>query len=274
MSEFLGTPLVGEVLAPATVRGALVIVHGLGEHRGRYERAAEQFGAASFATVTYDQRGHGGSPGERTDIEQFSVYSEDLARIVEGVISRFPGVPVFLWGHSMGALVLLDYAENSRERLAGCITSGCPLDRFSGPLGAFASGLGQITHTITGPRLSSRLDPELLTHDEAVMNQYREDRKVVRSITWRLYAEMARASRRILRQAHDIQVPWLLLHGTDDRIAPLAGSQRLYQELGSKDKQLVPLDGLRHEMHNELPDAAARFFKIAIDWMGERLWVR
>src|SRR5215510_10709955 len=100
------THLHGQSLQSPDCRAALLIVHGIQEHGGRYEPAMHQLAKRNVACFVYDQRGHGRSPGARGDIERFSLLVKDAVTIARGVREKNPELPLFLWGHSMGSLVV------------------------------------------------------------------------------------------------------------------------------------------------------------------------
>jgi alpha-beta hydrolase superfamily lysophospholipase len=170
----------------------------------------------------------------------------------------------------MGSLVVLDHTITTAGGIAGVLTSGCPIARFSATAMEFAALVTPVLRMIRGPRISNKLEAEELTHYELAMTQYREDPLVVPSVTIRLLTEMACVSRTIIHRANEVRLPCLILHGGEDKIAPPRGSQLLYERLGSSDKQLMIYSDLRHELHNEVPEAAAAFHRLCSEWILER----
>ncbi len=267
MTEFLGIPLAGELFLPPAPKAILVIVHGLAEHRGRYKSAVDRCAESGIACVTFDQRGHGESPGPRTDITHFSSFIEDLAKISQSIADKYPELPVFLWGHSLGSLVVLNYVSNVSSSVRGAITTGCPLLAIPRLLAKFSTVGSWLAGLLPTIRVPSRLDPELLSHVENIQEAYRHDALVMQTITLRLGLETSKAIANIPRHANNIQIPWLAIHGAEDRIAPPRGSELLFEALGSQDKKLVILEGLRHEVHNEGPRERELFFSLMTDWI-------
>ena len=270
MTEFLGTPLAGEQFLPPEPKAILIIVHGLAEHRGRYKSAVERCAESGIACVTYDQRGHGESPGSRTDITDFSSFTEDLAKIVQSIADMYPELPVFLWGHSLGSLVVLNCAPIVSSSVRGAISTGCPLLAVPRLLARFSDVGSWLAGLLPTIRVPSRLNPELLSHVEDVQEAYRHDALVMRSITLRLGLETSKAIANIRKHMNDIHIPWLAIHGAEDRIAPPRGSELLFEALGSQDKKLVILEGLRHEVHNEGPRERELFCSLMTDWIEQR----
>jgi alpha-beta hydrolase superfamily lysophospholipase len=268
LTDFYGLPLAGEAHIPAAARAVLIIVHGLGEHRGRYRAAAERFREAGFGTVTFDLRGHGESAGRRTDIGRFETFVDDLRQVVAAVAKENAGRSLFLWGHSMGSLIAFGCAAESPQLLSGAISTGCPVARFSPLMRRLSLAVSPLLRHFAGPRVSSRLDGAKLSHHEPVITAYATDPAVVDTVSFRLGLEIARASALTLDLAPTVHLPWLAVHGGQDEIAPPAGSQLLIERLGSSDKRLLVYDHLRHEVHNEIPSDAELFYRSCVTWIA------
>lgn len=270
MSQFFGTNLAGDRFVPDDARCALIVVHGLGEHRGRYRAVVERLMASGIACFTYDQRGHGDSPGRRTHIGDFSELTSDLSRIVQGVRASYPTWPIFLWGHSLGSIVVLSYVLQHPEGIRGGITTGSPLAALP-QLGGALSTVGATTFNLLPEiRVNTRLDPVLLSHDPNTQTTYRDDPLVTKSVTLELVFQLSETMNTIKKLAHTIRVPWLAIHGADDEIAPPEGSKLLVDALGSNDKKLVIIDGSRHEVQNEMADQRERLLALIAEWVVER----
>lgn len=267
---FFDTPLIGIELAPPAPKACLVILHGLAEHCRRYEKAMGHLAASGIACFAYDQRGHGRSPGAPVDIERFSQFADDFAKVRAAVAAQNPRLPVFLWGHSLGSIVALCSALDPRNVLAGVVTTGCPVravPKLPVPVWAIARKLAGALPTL---RLRARLRAERLSHDLQVQQDYLHDPLVRREVTVRLLVELGHACAYALQRAPEIRVPWLAIHGAEDSIAPPQGSRSLVERLGSADKQLLIQPGLFHEVHNEAEPAASRFCELISSWIGER----
>lgn len=270
MSPFHGTELTGDDYLLPDARAALIIVHGMAEHRGRYTDAVQRFSARNIACFTFDLRGHGHSPGKRVDIPTFQDYVDDLLAIRDDVHRAHPALPLFLWAHSLGSIVAIRSVEQDQSNLRGVITSGCPIDAFSripsplrGTVRALCSPFGRL-HVNPG------LPAEALSHSTAVQTRYQQDPLVPQKVTVRLLMELEAACRAALRNAGTITVPWLALHGEEDDIAPPQGSRKLVESLGSTDKTLKVFAGMRHEVHNEIEPAASEFYGQVVHWIESR----
>jgi alpha-beta hydrolase superfamily lysophospholipase len=269
LAGIAGTHLHGESLVPARSSAALLIVHGIGEHGGRYRAAMRDLGGHSVACFVYDQRGHGLSPGPRGDIERFALLVEDATAIARGVRQESPNLPLFLWGHSMGSLVATLAVAGLGEELSGVITSGCPIDAYGRLMRWSLPALQFLSRAMPGLRISGVFSASDLSHDMSVQRAYDEDPLVEHSATLRLMTGIATACREVGELAPTLKAPWLAVHGKDDCIAPPSGSERLIAVLGSKDKRLIQYAGLRHEVHNEVEPARTQVLETLAQWILE-----
>lgn len=255
-------------LRPHTPRGVVVIVHGLGEHMGRYEELEEWLVENQYACYGYDQRGHGRSTGVRTDVADFWDYVNDLDQI-SGAVSRHERrLPLFVFGHSMGSIVAILDSVQSQDNWRGLILSGIPvIARQSLPTWKILTSrlLGVL---FPGFRVNSGFRPEQLSRDERVASAYLSDHLVEQTVTVRWVTQFLEASRYALENAHKITLPVLVLHGGSDDIANMAGSRRLFERLGSHDKTFNEYPSLLHELHHELQLDRAKVFDDIVRWLS------
>jgi alpha-beta hydrolase superfamily lysophospholipase len=266
-----GIELYVEWKRPEDSVGAIVIVHGVGEHYGRYREFRDGLAAAGLACYGFDQRGHGRSAGNRGDVRRFADYVDDLALIVARVRDAESTLPLFLFGHSMGALVVLQYVIRTQDRLNGLVLTGSPVNadaRISRPLLTLLKLIAW-----AAPQLSfhNRIRPEQLTHDVVVRDEYAHDPLNNDRVTARWIVELIRAAREVRSEARAIRIPLLALHGRDDQIADPSGTQELISRVGSPDKQVVLLSGDLHEVLNEPLERRARTRALITDWIGRHL---
>jgi alpha-beta hydrolase superfamily lysophospholipase len=262
----IGTRFPGYETVPRGAKAGLIIVHGIAEHGARYRHAAQAFAAASIASFVYDQRGHGESRGTRTHIDNFAEFAADLDLIGENVRQRFPQLPLFVWGHSMGSVVALLAAQEIKWA-RGFITTGCALDAMP-KLDGVGGSLLRIASTLA-PRLriSLGIDAALLTQVAEEQRRHMSDSLIPRTASLRLLYGFAEACR---ANVPKITQPWLAIHGTADKVCPISGSQTLIATLGSPDKQFVTYPNLLHEVHNEDEAARSALFDLMSRWMLER----
>lgn len=236
-------------LPDSAPRAAVLLVHGYAEHSGRYEHVARCLTGHGYAVYALDLRGHGQSGGDRVYVDQFEDYVSDLERYFEQV--RAGGLPVFLYGHSMGTLVSLLFAARHQDSLAGLITSGTAL-RLVGYNRVTAALLGLLDHVIPHARLIP-LDSAGLSHDPAVRQRYTADPLVdTHLIRVKMVSEMMRAGEDAARLLPALCLPYLALHGSADPITLPQGAAMIRAQCESPDLTVKMYDGLYHELHNEV----------------------
>lgn len=243
--------------------GWVVLVHGLGEHSGRYGRLIRDLNDAGFAVYAFDWPGHGKSPGKRghTSIEE-------AMEIIDGIIEEIGEKP-FLFGHSLGGLTVIRYAETRPAKIRGVIASSPALARSPetpGFMVALAKFLGRIAPGVT---LSNGIDPKLLSRNPEAVKRYVEDPLVHDRISARLgrsiFVNMGLAH----EDAGRITAPIFLLVGTGDVVTPPEGSRRLFEELRVGDKTIREFEGAYHEVFED-PEWADEFHKAIVDWLVKR----
>jgi alpha-beta hydrolase superfamily lysophospholipase len=265
-----GTNFPGYEVVPDEPKAGLLIVHGIAEHAGRYRHAAAALARNGIACFVYDQRGHGESPGTRTHVADFTDFAKDLESVGAVLTERLPSLPLFVWGHSMGSIVVtLDAIEGLRWA-RGVITSGCAL--YALPTLDGFTGLGIRCAAALAPRMriSLRIDGAALCRVVEVQREHMSDPLVPRSASLRLLYGFALAARKCRANLPSITKPWLAVHGEADKVCPMKGSQALIGGLGSIDKKLVTYPQLLHEVHNEDDAARAAFFDLMTRWILDR----
>jgi len=233
-------------------RAAVLLVHGYAEHCGRHGVLAQTFAEASALVFAYDQRGYGRSGGHRAYVDTFDQYLDDLARVVQTVRSRIPEGPLFLFGHSMGGLVVLKYVlDRTAASPAGLLLSAPALEvnpDLAPGLRRMAQFLGRIA-----PRLPTVRSPEgAISRDPAVVRHAQNDPLNYHGrIPARTGAELLRAGKNVRSRLEAVEHPFLVLHGTEDRLASPVWSRRLYERAGASDKTLKLYEGRYHEAYHD-----------------------
>jgi len=230
-------------------RAVVVLLHGVGEHCQRYDHVAERFCERGIHMLGYDRRGHGRSEGRRGVIGSVDQLVADFSQVIALAKTEYPGLPVFLYGHSMGALGVLYYALREKPDVRGIIATSPPLD--SGTIPEKQKKLIRVLEPLV-PHLTipSNLDQSALSRDTAVIAEYRADPLVHDKVSVRLGAHFVNAPRFIFEHIEEWRLPLYLAHGTEDRICPIKGSDLFAAKVP------VPItyqrwDGLYHETHNE-----------------------
>jgi alpha-beta hydrolase superfamily lysophospholipase len=266
----MGTLFPGFEVVPENLEAGLIIVHGIAEHSERYRHVAQALASRGIACFVYDQRGHGRSPGTRTHIADFGEFAGDLERMGGMLRERFSGLPLFVWGHSMGSIVVILAALDGLHWARGVITSGCALDALPKLDGAAGAALRIAAALAPRLRISLRIDATALTRVEHIQREHMSDPLVPRTASLRLLYGFALACRRCHADARKITLPWLAVHGEADKVCPVSGSRALLAALGSTDKQLITYPGLLHEVHNEDEPSRTALFALMTRWILER----
>jgi alpha-beta hydrolase superfamily lysophospholipase len=243
-------------------RGALLLVHGIGEHSGRYEHVGAAFAEAGIDVLAFDQRGFGRSGGRRAYVNSFDDYLADVEALLAE--RRAAGVPVILLGHSLGGLVATSYLVSDRPQPDFAVLSSPAL---SAEMPRWQQVLAPVLGTVI-PRLkvSADFDGSILTRDPAEQTAYEEDPLRVAASTARLGREVLRAMKTVGTSLDRLRLPTYVLHGGDDTLVPPSASEPL-ASLPNVTRRVW--DGLRHECLNE-PERAEVLSEI-IAWITSQL---
>lgn len=232
-------------------RAVILLVHGLGEHSGRYRDFAEFFNGQGIAVVAPDHLGHGESPGLRAHIGSFAEFIAPLDALREAIDQWYPEAPRFLVGHSMGGLIAARYLLERQDWFDGAALSAAALQAASPP--SKSSLLMIRLLAVIWPSLGvMQLDPAEVSRDPAVVQDYIEDPlvhngKISAGLAHALFKTMAEVEAG--RAA--IKLPLLVMHGEADAMTTPAGSEAFYNAVSSSDKQLRIYPELYHEIFNE-----------------------
>ena len=256
-------------LPDGEVEAVILLVHGIGEHSGRYTNHVNYFVPRGYAIYALDHLGHGKSEGEREVIERFSDFT-DMLGIFSGMVREWqPGKPIFILGHSMGGLITSTYLLDHQDEFQGAILSA-PAIKPGGDISGATIAVGKIISRILPKMGVLALDDSGISRDPAVVQAYRADPLVFQGKTpARLGAEMLGAMQRVTDAASTITLPILILQGTGDMLVNPSGAQILYDKVGSTDKTLKLYDGLYHELHNE-PERDVMFADVEA-WLAARV---
>jgi alpha-beta hydrolase superfamily lysophospholipase len=264
-----GTHFPGYEVVPATAKAGLVIVHGIAEHGDRYRHVPDALGRY-IACFVYDQQGHGRFPGKRTHVSNFADFASDLESVGETLRERFPALPLFVWGHSMGSVVVTLAAIDGLNWADGIITSGCALDAMPKLDGIGRFVLQMAAALAPRLRIGLGIDGTKLSQVEETQRQHMSDPLVPRTASLRLLYGFALACRTCNANLSKITQPWLAVHGEADAVCPVSGSKALIRGIGSTDKRLVTYPKLLHEVHNEDDISRAMLFELMTRWILER----
>ncbi|MEA3239491.1 MAG: alpha/beta hydrolase [Candidatus Bipolaricaulota bacterium] len=238
-------------LPDAEPRAVILISHGLAEHSGRYINVVNHFLPMGYAVYSLDNIGHGKSDGRRVYVREFSDFTEVLGEYLAMIRLWQPDKPLFLLGHSMGALITAVFLLDHQSAFAGAILSG-PSAVVPKNVSRSTIAIARILSTLAPTIGVMRLDAEGVSRDPSVVRAYVDDPLVYNGkTTARLAYELVRTMQRVTTEASRMTLPIMILQGGADRLVDPDGARILYDMIGSSDKTLKVYDGLYHEVYNE-----------------------
>jgi len=263
-----GMLLRGFIASPGEkTRANIVFVHGLGEHIGRYEEWAEMLNREGIGFTGMDLPGHGRSDGSRGHIRSFDVPGEMIEILYSHSVNTFRGIPLFLYGHSLGGGIVLDYLLRKKPGLKGAIVTS-PWLKLSFEPDRFKILLASLMkHLIPGLVQPSGLVADHLSHDREVVSRYKSDPLVHDRISVSLFHGAMSAAAHSLENAAELQVPLLLMHGSDDKICSQEGSRIFASKTGLAELKIWE-EGY-HELHNE--PFKQEVLTYLVNWINRRL---
>lgn len=257
--------LFGQSWRPEQPKAVVLVVHGFGEHSGRYGYLVPSLTAAGYAVYALDHRGHGRSPGKRGHIDSFDDYLADVRALAAFAQAASPGLPVVVFGHSLGGLIALLYALRYPSGLAGVIASAPLLTKpnVSPMLLTVAQLLSRVAPSFA---LDTGLDATTISRDPVEVERYTSDPQVHSKSTARAGSEIMKAIDWAQAHAGELTVPLLLYHGDADNLVPIEGSRRFFAAVQEQDKQFVERPGGYHESHNDL--GRDELFAMIVAWLN------
>jgi acylglycerol lipase len=249
-------------------QAVVCLVHGLGEHAGRYNHVADRLNDAGFAVLALDLRGHGLSEGKRGHTPSLDVLHEDISHLTQTAKERFPGKPVFLYGHSLGGLLSLGFVLSHRPELAGVVVSGLPMRTTLHQQKlkiAIAKILGRALPAVT---ISSGLDPSTICSDRDVVYAYTCDPLVHDRISYGMGILLLSEVGRLDAQAAGFPLPLLIMHGRNDQLGFVEGSEEFARRV-KRNCTFKVWEGLGHEIHNE--PGKDEVLDFTIGWLNKQI---
>ncbi|WP_329741866.1 lysophospholipase [Dyella sp. A6] len=251
----------------ADARGAVLLVHGLGEHSGRYQALADWFRRHGYAVRGYDHRGHGRSPGARGALTHDDDLLSDLATVYRHYADAAAHAPLLL-GHSMGGLVALRTVLDGRLSTPALVLSS-PALRAHSPrwLQRLAHGLARVVPNLP---LHNGLPASATSHDPAVVGAYQMDALRTARITPRLADFIFRAGPACIADAGHLDVPTLLLAAGSDKLVDPSGSRAFAAGARATGRLTARFfDTLYHELFNEAEPGRSQVLKQLDDWLSQ-----
>lgn len=249
-------------------RAVIFLVHGMGEHARRYEHVAEYFKNVNIATIAIDLRGHGNSHGKRGHMPSFEHIMNDLKLSISEAVSVCKGLPLILYGHSMGGNLILNYLLRNAEGISGAIVTG-PYLRLGFEPPKWKVLLARLFANIY-PSLSqpTGLEKNALARSSQVIQEYKNDPLVHDKITASFFINIHQAGIDALARSKELKTAILLMHGANDRLTSPEGSKAFYSNAGPN-VTFHLLEELYHEIHNE-PEKN-EVFQVQLEWLDTLL---
>lgn len=248
----------------------VVIVHGYGEHGDRYARLARRLNEEGFSVWANDHQGHGLSEGHR-GVVTLDQTVEDVDRMVEMARTAHPGLPLFMFAHSMGGTIGLRYALAHQDKLDGLVLSSAAVSLEGLEIPGFQRKVITLLSKVA-PRLpANRLPFEGISRDPEELQIYMDDPLVYKGAQpAKTVVEILDAMEALPAEADQLRIPLLVIAGTTDPIVPAAGSRDIAERAGSADKQSIIYEGHVHELINEPLEDREKVTQDIVEWLLDR----
>lgn len=252
---------------PESPRAAIILVHGYGEHSGRYEHIAQALAASGYAVFALDHRAHGKSEGTpRALIRSIAAVVADLKKYVDAITAEFPHLPRLMLGHSMGGLITWGYIVRHGSDLSGAIISGAPVNADAN-VSPLLIGFANLANKISPALALVDLTPlGELSHNPQNQEQFAADPlnyhgklPVGTGVAINSEAKFVRS------KLPEVTLPVLIIYGEDDKIVNPSGSTAAYALIASSDKTIKGYPAMKHEIMNELENDVV--IKDIIQWL-------
>jgi len=280
LPSFGGVRISVEVRLPKRPIGAIVLCHGVCEHRGRYARFINALNQASIASIAFDLRGHGTSSGKRCHVERFDDYLCDLEQVTRYIEElsrdRSLGTRRFLFGHSMGGVVVSRYleAQSNQARYDGLVLSSPGFARAI-DIPKYKQVLATLlTAALPSAALQTGIPTSAISSDLIEEQAYANDPLVTRKVTLRWFAEFERAGVVALSEANRLFLPIYAFAGANDTVIRLESVERFVNAAASSEKTYRLWEGLRHETLNERQPERDAVTYAVIDWISARCSIK
>lgn len=248
-------------------KAVMIIVHGIGEHSGRYENLLNSLAGKKISIYAMDMRGHGNSDGKRGHIDSFMDYVYDLKLFLEYIKEENRGNPIILYGHSMGGVIAAKYAMTYPEDIS-MLSLSSPAFALAVNVPGWKKSLAEFFSSRMGSlALSNGISAEDLSHDTDIVSAYENDPLVHNKVSARWFVEFTKTGQECLDNASSIKKPLILFHSKNDFIADCNAAEKFYNSVSSASKKIFIYDGLFHEMINEKIEDREMVLKDVTGWI-------
>ena len=263
-----GYEIFGFHVRPAIIKGIVVLVHGFGEHSGRYkEHVIPILLKSGLAVITYDNIGHGKSGGKRGHCPSYGALLDLLGEVIRESREEYPDEPVFLYGHSMGGNLVLNYALRKDFDLAGVIATS-PYLRLAFEPPKWKMVIGKLMFSIMPSiTLPSGLDPKAISRIPEEVKKYQDDQLIFDVISPMYSFPVMEAGEWAIANAHLLSCDTLLFHGAGDQIIACNGTEEFHKNANTTTFKLF--DRAYHELHNDF--CRDEMLTILSHWLQERI---
>lgn len=268
-----GAGIYGQMWQPEDeIKGVVCLIHGLGEHCSRYKLLPRKLTDEGFALIAFDQYGHGRSEGKRGHAPSYEAMLGNIARLIEQAALHFSDKDMFLYGHSMGGNLVINYALRYKSDIKGVIATGPWLKLTKPPKPRLVSLVKWLDKYWPSLRIWNGIRPAKLSHkkkDAADKGEKREKDPFIHPwISIHTFLGVHEAGDYALRHARDFSYPILILHGGEDHITSAQSSREFAAENG-ENCTLKIFPGLYHEIHNE--PHSDEIFSTIVEWLNSRI---
>jgi alpha-beta hydrolase superfamily lysophospholipase len=263
-----GMILRGLMASPGAVtRANIIFVHGVGEHIQRYKEWAEMLNKEGIGFTGVDLPGHGQSEGRRGHIKSYSTTDGMIEILLTNSVNTFKGIPLFIYGHSLGGGIVLDYILRKKPGITGAIVTSPWLKLSFEPEKSKIALASVMKNILPGLVQPSGLVVEHISHDADVVSRYKADPLVHDKISVSLFHSAMRAAARSLEHAGELNLPLLIIHGSDDQICSPEGSRIFASKTPLAELKIW--EGGYHELHNE--PFRQEVFAYLMNWINSKI---
>jgi len=267
--NFHGTRFYGQYFKTETVKGVVILVHGMGEHSNRYTNfVIPKLLEKKLSVITYDQFGHGRTEGKKGHNPGYEAILDCLSYIIDKAKEIFEETPLLLYGHSMGGNVVINYALRKEHSLKGIIATS-PLLRLAFKPPSWKLFIGKIIQKIApSTTMPSELDVNAISRDSTEVKKYIEDPLIHDKISPNYSLTFFETGEWAIKNAHKLQTPMLVIHGTGDQITEHKASTEFVNNTNGMASLELFENGF-HELHNDLEKD--KFIETLTNWILKTL---
>jgi alpha-beta hydrolase superfamily lysophospholipase len=257
--------------SPANVKAVVCLVHGFAEHSGRFAHVAERLGKDGYAVLAFDQFGHGRTTGPRGYSPSLDASLDSIGILLTEAEKRFPRLPKFLYGHSMGGNMVLNYILRRKPKINGAVATA-PWLKLGFDPPAIKLMLAKVMKNIY-PKWPEKadLDTNAISRDKEEVRKYENDPLVHNTARAGTFFDTYNAGLWAIDHAAELTIPVIILHGTDDKLISHSGSEQFAAKAPPALLTFKSLPGYYHEIHNEPAADREKVFVEIVTWLNSKI---